>query len=278
LIPTRIEHDIGKRNTSRNTADFLVKYGISNPPISPKDSPFVNFITSYQTNPFVMENSDGSNILNYNQRHLNLFILNGNWLANEIENTVSNNAIDCKSLCDVVTIAGNSNLCSSQTYSVQSGNNPVFWTASSNIVSLSNSTTGQVVVTPVSSSNQGNLTLTAIITTPNCGSVTLTKEIIVGPPILNYDPNEDFTMCRDINTTSNNFLSVMITGDDASTTCKVERITTKHYVSMLGTEVMVSLMYTAPYNYIAFRVRASNSCGYSEWLEYYVAVMESCGS
>src|SRR5690606_4828239 len=66
--------------------------------------------------------------------------------------------------------------------------------------------------------------------------------------------------------------------DDASTTWQVERITTNHYVSMQGNEVMVSLMYTAPYNYIAFRVRASNSCGYSEWLEYYVAVMESCGS
>ncbi|QED37385.1 T9SS type A sorting domain-containing protein [Antarcticibacterium arcticum] len=85
-------------------------------------------------------------------------------------------------------------------------------------------------------------------------------------------------MCRDENSTSNNFFPVLISGEDANTTWQVERITTNHYVSMQGNQVVVSLLYSSPYNYIAFRVRASNSCGYSDWLEYYVQVTESCGS
>lgn len=108
--------------------------------------------------------------------------------------------------------------------------------------------------------------------------ITFQENFWVGTPVLNYDNYEDFTMCRDINSTSNNFFPVSILGMDASTTWQVQRITNNHSVSMQGNEVLVSLQYAPPYNYIAFKVRASNSCGFSDWLEYYIEVVDSCGS
>lgn len=129
-----------------------------------------------------------------------------------------------------------------------------------------------------SSTGSANGWIQATITVPNgcSNNIIVKKDVRVGTPSINYDIYENFTMCRDINTTTNNFFPVSIEGMDASTTWEVQRITTNHSVSMQGNEVLVSLDYAPPYNYIAFKVRASNACGFSNWLQYYIEIIDFC--
>lgn len=170
---------------------------------------------------------------------------------------------------------GPSLLCSSgSNFSISglpSGTN-ITWTQSSNITR--NSSQGSNP-SNFSANSSGNGWVRASL---NNGVVILQKNLWAGTPIVGYDISEDFTMCRDISSTSNNNFPVSIQGMDASTTWQVQKITNNHNVSMQGNEVLVSLQYAPPYNYIAFKVRASNACGFSNWLEYYVEVIDFCGS
>ncbi|MFN4764699.1 hypothetical protein ACKGJN_16345, partial [Gillisia sp. Q332] len=81
-----------------------------------------------------------------------------------------------------VEISGSASLCSPGQYSIQTGVN-VQWSANpTNLVNISNNGSSNVTVTPVSSSSKGSVTLSAIISSPSCGSKTLTKDVWVGNP------------------------------------------------------------------------------------------------
>lgn len=178
------------------------------------------------------------------------------------------------------SISGSDLICSSGT-SFTVNNLPsgatINWTSSSSITLTSPQGSNPSTFSSVGS---GNGWIQATITVPNgcSNNIVVRKEVMRGAPLISYDPNEDFTMCRDINTTSNNFFPVSIEGMDGSTTWEVQKITNNHSVTMQGNEVLVSLAYAPPYNYIAFKVRASNTCGFSNWLEYYVEVIDNCDS
>lgn len=168
-----------------------------------------------------------------------------------------------------------SNLCYPQTTTItltNLGGASTFWSSSSNVQIMSHNNSSATI----GSLNQ-NTSGEGWIRASLSNGIVLQENFWVGRPLLNYDIYEDFTMCRDINTTTNNFFPVSMLGMDVSTTWEVQRITNNHNVSMQGNEVLVSLQYAAPYNYIAFKVRANNLCGFSDWLEYYIEVFDSCG-
>jgi hypothetical protein len=183
-----------------------------------------------------------------------------------LRNTISNS-------CSVPTLTGSTQFCSNtqgSTYTLQNGGSSVAWQVSPNlqIVSSNNSS---ITVKPLDSwvvSEAGYID--AILPYQ-----TIRDSVWIGVPYINYG-NEDLTMCRDSNTTENNFFRASIKGQDIYTTWQVESITDNHYATMQGDEVLISLNFAPPFNYIAFRVRASNSCGFSEWLQYYIAVINSC--
>lgn len=175
--------------------------------------------------------------------------------------------------CSIPEFTGPDLICNTDTvFSLQNGGTSVTWQVSSNLQILSSSNTG-ITVKPINNTIIGSGYIKAVLPYE-----TLQKDVWIGTPLIDYDINENFTICRDINSTSNNFLPVFIQGMDVSTTWEVQRITNNHNVSMQGSEVLVSLNYAPPYNYIAFKVRASNACGFSNWLQYYVEVVDSCES
>ncbi|MEH6659620.1 S8 family serine peptidase [Leeuwenhoekiella marinoflava] len=178
-----------------------------------------------------------------------------------------------EALLSNISITGSEIVCSSNTtFNLQGGNNPT-WSKSYNL-SLVSSNNNSITVKASSSTVGGQGYVRATF----ANGIFIQKDFWVGVPVLGYDINEDFTMCRDINSTSNNFFPVSIESMDASTTWQVQRITNNHTISTQGNEVVVSLQYAPPYNYIAFKVRASNSCGFSDWLEYYIEVIDNCSS
>lgn len=189
--------------------------------------------------------------------------------SSTLQSVVNNNG------CTIPKLIGDYTVCNSSygtTYSLQNGGNSVSWNVSSNLQIISSSNTS-ITVRPINSSTNGAGYIEAILPLE-----ILFEEVWVGVPLLDYDIYENFTMCRDINSTVNNSFSASIQGYDGSSTWEVQRITNNHTVTMQGNDVVVNLFYLPPYNYIAFKVRASNSCGFSEWLEYYVEVIDNCGT
>tara|TARA_R110002012_G_scaffold263456_1_gene446209 strand:- start:35993 stop:37474 length:1482 start_codon:yes stop_codon:yes gene_type:complete len=125
-------------------------------------------------------------------------------------------------------------------------------------------------------SGSGEITISALISNACNQTITLSKSMFVGSPQLSYDINEDLTICRGENTILNNTFIVNISGSNNQTILEAQKITNNHNLFVQGNEVIVSLMYTPPYNYIAFKVRVNNDCGFSDWLEYYVQIIENC--
>lgn len=178
FIPATSALDVGSGNTTLSPSDHLKVYSANNPPTGSKTIPFVNFTTSFNQN-------------NTNEPHISFNSLNGDWLAEEMDANTAIDIFDCTFVCSTLNITGSDNVCSSQTYSVQSGNANVDWSSGSSKINISNSTTGQVVISPASSSARGNVTLTATISSPDCGSTTISKNLYVGKPYANLPQAEN---------------------------------------------------------------------------------------
>lgn len=172
FIPVTSALDVGSGNTILSPSDYLKVYSANNPPTGSKTIPFVNFTTSFNSN-------------SINEPHISFNSLNGDWLVGEMDPDTAIDIFDCSFVCSPLNITGNNNVCSSQTYSVQSGNANVSWSTNSSKISLSHSTTGQVVVSPATSNTRGNVTLTATISSLDCGSATISKNLYVGKPYAN---------------------------------------------------------------------------------------------
>ncbi|MCB7480244.1 T9SS type A sorting domain-containing protein [Christiangramia sediminis] len=278
LVPTVSALDIGKGFTNLNNSDYLNVFRASAPPISPKDTPFDNFITSFRETPFLIEtlevNNNEIDITNFNQFHLDLFQVNGNWLADEIDPAVAASIFDCSFVCSTLNISGSDNLCSSQTYSVQSGNALVSWDTNSSIINLSNSSTGQVVISPANSNSRGNVTISATISSPGCGSTTVSKNLYVGKPYANLPQAP--TLC------TNSFSEpYTLPASDGATSYRLE--SGSPYLKINGqsevtfTNAPVSLIYfssSSPGTYLV-ELFTTNGCGESRGAMYVTS--ETCG-
>ncbi|PKD17150.1 hypothetical protein APR41_06870 [Salegentibacter salinarum] len=192
FVPTVSALDIGKGDANLNSADFLKSYGVDSPPVSPKDSPFTNFISSYRDTPFVINSFEQTNgsivtINNFNQKHLELFSTNGGWLAKEIKGeNLSDNVTDCSNFCIDLEISGPEGICEgSAIYSFPAEN--VNWSISNTSIASIEPDGNEVTV---NSEGQGRIKLTAEIENSDCGTKTSSITINLGKPdIYTIDSN-----------------------------------------------------------------------------------------
>lgn len=89
FVPSVSALDISKGNVVLTDSDYLLKYNSLIPPVSPKDSPFANFITSFGSS-FVVAMDNYSST---NEHHISLHNTNSDWLAAEIDNIANNNQV-----------------------------------------------------------------------------------------------------------------------------------------------------------------------------------------
>jgi hypothetical protein len=86
FIPTTSALDIGQGNILLNSANYLAKYVGGNPPLSPLNSPFVNFTTAFNSDPLFFRDKDNtwSFLAQGNEDHETYYRRTSNWLADEL--------------------------------------------------------------------------------------------------------------------------------------------------------------------------------------------------
>lgn len=191
FIPEPSALDIGRGNITLDNNDYLKKYSVSTPLVAPKDSPFANYTTSFTPNS------------NLNEDHISFNRRNGNWLASEL-NTINNSGtpqiFDCSFVCSSgsspIQINGNNSICNASVYSVPSGADSYTWsiTEGENLVSLSNTNTNTVTLTPLETSLNGYVTLNLTYGSSTCGFVSISKQIEIESSELSleYEPQHDY--------------------------------------------------------------------------------------
>jgi hypothetical protein len=285
FIPAASALDIGLGNVILNNDDYLKKYNKATPLVSPKVSPFDNFTTSFQ-NSFTLNTDDF--FQSTNEHHIYLHLRNANWLAREIDNVPNNNQVfDCSYICSNTSITGADFLCTTSNYTAPAGGVSYNWTITqgANLVSLTGNGTSNVTLAVLPNASG---TVTLLLTLGgNCGNVTLDKTILVGvPQITGFICPNNSTICSgtfckqelglpSFDLTNNleaNVMGMTTTEMWEKTNWEWERINTNIVIAQntQGNEI-----YVAP-NYIGqtgVRVRAKNSCGWSEWGELYFEIV-----
>jgi hypothetical protein len=280
FIPVTSALDVGSGNSILNDSDYFFKYTASNPPLGTKAIPFNNFTTSSN------ENSS------LNAEHISFNRRNGDWLATELDNSITNNQVfDCTYVCSNTSITGADFLCTTSNYTAPAGSASYNWTITqgANLVSLSANGTANISVTAFP--NASGQVILSLIMGGSCGNLILTKTIWAGvPQIIGLTCPNESTICsgtfckQELGLPSfdlTNNLEANVMGMTTSemwerTNWEWERINTNIVIAQntQGNEI-----YVAP-NYIGqtgVRVRAKNNCGWSEWFEFDFEVV-SCGS
>ncbi|UOX34002.1 T9SS type A sorting domain-containing protein [Flavobacterium sediminilitoris] len=177
FIPSPSALDIGKGNVALNNNDYFVKYNSLTPTAAPKDSPFVNFSTSFNNN-------------GINENHISFNTRNGNWLATELDNVTTNSDIfDCTYMCSDSQISGLNLLCTTATYTAPEGGTFNSWTITqgSNLVTATGINTQNLTLTALpNASGQVTISLLKGDNNVRCGNLTLTKTIWVGKSMPHY--------------------------------------------------------------------------------------------
>lgn len=285
FIPTASALDIGKRNITLIDEDYKKSYVGAIPLVSPKNSPFANFVTDFD---IVNPNA-------HNKQHISFNPRNGKWLASEL-NALSNpytnpELANCSFMCSgnsASQITGNDAVCGTSVFSVPSGADSYNWsiTEGGYLANLTGNNTSTVTLTI--NNGSGYVTLQVIYGNAICGGITITKRIWVGAPQITglICPNQSTicsgTFCQQelglpsFDLTNNVEASVIGMTDleiGEKTNWEWERINANIVIAQdtRGNEI-----YIAP-NYIGqtgVRVRAKNNCGWSEWSELYFEVVD----
>lgn len=176
FVPTTSALDIGSGNVTLNKSDYLTRYVSTNPPAAPKNSPFANFVTTFNA-----KHSNSSHILSAIEAR------EGNWLAREINST--NPRFDCSSFCDLTTIAGDPYICTSRVYTVPLvPGTTYFWSVSNSSLATLNQNNNSVTVTRTGSAH-GTITLYLSVNTISCGTFNLNRNVDIGIPTIPPDFN-----------------------------------------------------------------------------------------
>lgn len=192
FIPTASALNIGGGITPLTINQFntSTRYIGATPPTTPFTTSFANFTTAF--NQVAISNNE----VNNNENHIQISARNGNWLAEELN---GNTAIrtDCNGLCTNNAITGLDDLCTgTTTYNVPTSVGATyFWFVSNPLLATVSFTGASATLTRVGTAS-GTITLSAQITTPDCGTRIITKTIEVGTrapnsyTICGYDPNQ----------------------------------------------------------------------------------------
>ena len=264
FIPTTSALDIGKGIVTLNDSDFKMAYVGATPPIAPKNSPFANFSTDFEkSNP----NASNKTHISFNSR-------NGEWLAKELN--IAPITTNCSFMCASTQITGGNLLCTSATYSAPIGGTFNNWTITqgASLVTLTGNGTPNVTLTALpDASGAVTLSLTMGDNFAKCGNVTITKTIWVGKPILEDFSNSSF--CQGGGQREQNSIQIgsgsplnnyqwIICEDPTISPCL-----NSTGVSIIGNSNQSKIYFNVPNTAsgIPIFVRASNSCGWSEWLD-----------
>jgi hypothetical protein len=267
FIPTVSALDIGGGNTTLAISDFKTAYVGGNPPAAPKNTPFANFTTAFNT--VFVTNGQPNN----NENHIQIATRNGNFVAEELNGNTSFRT-NCLAFCQNGVISGNDVLCSgSSIYTAPSASGVTYnWSVSdpSLVTTSQNSNSFTITANPGAS---GLLTITAQIT-GTCGSITLNKYLTVGAPTTSCDLIgagsclEQVYLCA---SELNNWQYVNIPGPwgENATGYHIEA-QDGNYFSGGATEMDITSFWFSvyspsqgPYSTTTVTVRAMNSCGVS---------------
>ncbi|TRX39400.1 T9SS type A sorting domain-containing protein [Flavobacterium restrictum] len=271
FVPSTSALDISKGNIILIDGDYLMKYNSQTPPVTPKDSPFQNFTTSFQ-NSFVVAQDNYSST---NEHHIYLNNKNADWLAKEIDNMPNNNQIfNCSYFCSgntPISITGNTSInnsisgCGSSIYSIPNVVDIYRWTVTenSNYVTLTGDTTNTATLTAVSGFS-GNSTLSLTYGSEICGYATITKRIWIGQPTFNVQKVID--SCG-----AYRFTTLTITNTDTSHTYDYSFFdlpTGVTYSSTSYNTFLFKIANTYTQNYFTYGVKAILGCSSSSYHNY----------
>jgi hypothetical protein len=280
FIPTTSALDIGKGIVALTDSDFKMAYVGATPPVAPKNSPFINFTTSFDK---VKPNSG-------NKAHISFDDRNGRWLAKELTETPE--ATDCSYICASNKIFGAETICTSENYSAPTGATTYNWyiTQGASLVTLTGNGTPTATLTS-SDSGFGYVTLQVIYGSIRCGNKTLTKKIYVGLPTFNNltykcAPSLCFT---DISAGAYYFSNPVILNSKSKIIANFSGLTTSEAASNLNWDWQEE-----PSNHILFlsgtknsrsicaigegttilQVRVQNACGWSDWVDLPITIIQ----
>ncbi len=248
--------DVGSENAPMNESDYIKAYSAANPPTGTKTIPFVNFTTSYNTS-------------STNEPHISFNSLNGDWLAEELDNDTTIDIFDCSFVCNNLEIDGINNVCnSSTTYSLPDFDNTSYdWTVTPTTgLNLVNSNTN-IVTLNVEADAAGTYTLSVDLTNSNCGTSQISKTITVGKPKYSISP-------LDSNAPSTQAWAY-INGDGVSLSFQGISHPTFSVVSSSGTSTIYILGPYSSGNEYKIRANGSNN-SWSKTID--VHIQNSCGT
>ncbi|MEP6805231.1 MAG: T9SS type A sorting domain-containing protein [Flavobacterium sp.] len=207
--------------------------------------------------------------------------------GNSNYNAVGSKLVTRTLFTTAATISGNETVCSSDAYTVsglEPGLSVQSWSLPSTIIASLNTTTGPS--TTLTTSYQGNITLTATLVNACNETRTITKNIILGSPmplITGYYCPTESAPCALNNAATNNYLIYTLTAPignytPASTDWEWDKISGNFYflnngqynsATANGTQGNIYITGANPTdNPIKFRVRVKNACGWSNWRTY----------
>ena len=166
FIPTPSSLDLGSGNTTLTHNNYLSAYSGGEPPVGNLSTPFNAFITAFGD-------------VNANEQHISILPRNGNFMAMYMNNT-NITEFDCSDFCGNLEIQGNESVCTLSTYTLDTDNQIMWFLSNNNGVANLSVLNNQATVSR-NSNNNGIVTLNANISN-ECGSFTISKEIIIGTP------------------------------------------------------------------------------------------------
>ena len=205
-----------------------------------------------------------------NYKHISFQARNGNWLAAELNEAEYDD--NCSFICDNNVISGINILCSSATYTVPSGAVSYTWIISGPATIVAN---GHSAVITRNGTSSGLLTIRVVINGGTCGTVSLEKEVWVGflRPHNMVDINSDAFQHSYLSPSTDcgvdgfkvNFWPL----DQQVLEYEWQKVTTnvawnRDYAPDPSGNVF---LYPTCNKVFTFKVRARNSCGWSEWFE-----------
>ncbi len=258
FIPTASALDIGKNTVSLSDTDYLRSYVGGNPPTGTKSSPFANFSSDFDTN---------SNI--HNKPHISFNPRNGDWLANELNQ--SSAVVDCSDFCsDSNAIIGQEVLCAIGNYSINTNYN-VNWSISegAHLVEIVSTSSNSITLRRINSTASGNITISGAIGSASneCGIATFSKKIAVKVKPQKSKMNFNRYQSYNFQDSRWNLLGVYYNGlldiDKYTWEFQVPSSMVRHSPSQSYINFRPNVNSSTQ---IYIKARASNECGCSDWL------------
>ncbi|WP_290475803.1 MULTISPECIES: T9SS type A sorting domain-containing protein [unclassified Leeuwenhoekiella] len=297
FVPVASALAVGEGTTTLNDLDYRRSYASGNTPTGQKNIPFHNYITSYDPVGFPVDFIIESNvvvdtILNRNDKHINLYLDNADWLSAELDTSVQPIEFNCSYICNATsayTMNGPTAICGiTGSYSVDTPTNAVVTWESSNNEAVTISASGNSASVSRVDNFRGDVDITAtIILTGPCGdteAITVSKTIVLGKPEMypqgfsdpGFPPNPFFSLCQTYEWEEDNWIYLFAHGSQPDSDYEFESLSGNnfHWRNLEGNLLKIRPWQTGT---ISFRVRASNDCGWSDWKTYTYQVTDCSG-